>query len=101
MNPKIPVLIVVRNWEKLPIPVANTPKVRFPLSIKSTLPPMSPILFGVNMPNVIPERTALKAALNLRCWILLIKIFHLKVSILQLKIINKNTNSNISKSQKE
>ena len=100
-KPKIPVAIVVMNWAKLPVPVAKAPYVRFPLSRNNIRPPISPILFGVKMPIVIPEKTALKALMNVKYWTLSIKTFHLIVSMPQFKNINKKTDRNNNKSEDE
>ena len=61
-KPTIPVVIVVMNCAKLPIPVAKTPKVRFPFSRNNIRPPISPTLFGVKIPIVTPAKTALMAS---------------------------------------
>ena len=69
--------------------VINTALILSPFSKQKTLPPYSPILFGVNVDTVIPVNTALYAVIIEMFSILLIIYLHLNASTNQFKnIIN-------------
>jgi hypothetical protein len=87
----LPNTIVISNCDILPIMVISTALILSAVDKQKTLPPYSPILFGVKAETVIPENTALNEVKIEIFSIFFIKNLHLSDSNNQLKNIKNTT----------
>ncbi|MDB5120970.1 MAG: hypothetical protein JWN56_2188 [Sphingobacteriales bacterium] len=86
MAPKI---FVITIWPIEPTAIAITPNTLFLGDKKNTLPPYSPIRFGVKTAHVNPQKTDSMDFHKLMRSIFLSRYFHFTASIVQLTSINK------------
>lgn len=98
-SPKQPIIIVTSNWLMLPTIASEIALMRLPFSIYKIRPPYSPILLGVSMVILQPDKTDLKALKKENAWICFTSNLHFMASILQLVNIKKTTSHNFQLAQ--